>query len=264
MVNDHGQTTHADASHVTCSSFDPVAESSRGRTYAEECLMKAACGAVILAGFFFLGTIVAFSQAEPDPWLILASGEKGAINAQTRRSDLVRVFGASNVVDQDVDVGEGETEPGTIVFPKDPQRSIEILWNDAEKKAEPSTLTIRGNKSHWKTVQDISLGTSLKQLELLNGKAFHMSGYGWDYSGTVTSWDKGTLARDLGEFGPGREHGRVILRLTCDVTRAETTTEEEDMQVVGDRDFSSTHAVLQKVNPCVGEMVWVFPAKAKN
>lgn len=213
----------------------------------------------ILGGFFFLGTIPGVSQVQPDPWLILAGGENGAIHAHTTRKDLVRMYGAANVVDEEADVGEGDMEIVTIVFPKDPKRSIEILWKDPDKKDEPSSLTIRGNKSRWKAMHEISLGTSLKQLERLNGKPFHMSGYGWDYSGTIMSWDNGTLAQDLGKFDPhGGEHGRVILRLTCGVTGTEPTSKEENLQVQGDRDLSSNNPVLQKMNPCVGEMVWVF------
>jgi len=205
----------------------------------------------------------AYAQTESDPWLILPSGETGSINARTTRADLVRTYGAANVVDQNVDVGEGDMETVTIVFPNAPRRSIEIQWNPLNR---PGQLTIRGNESRWKTVHGISLGTSLKQLESINGKAFHMSGYGWDYAGTVMSWDNGLLAQGLGEFDPGRgEQGRVILRLDfCRTTTSNPTTHEEDLQVAGDRDFPSSHPVLQKMNPCVGEMVWVFPESSKH
>ena len=66
-----------------------------------------------LARFAFLATTLGFGQAAPDPWLILASGERGSINAHTSRQDLVRMYGAANVVDQDVDIGEGEMQSGT-------------------------------------------------------------------------------------------------------------------------------------------------------
>jgi len=219
----------------------------------------------VVAAFILLAFPLS-GQVASDPWLILADGKQGSINAHTTRQDLVRAYGANNVVDRDVDVGEGEVEPGTVLFPSDPERSIEILWNDVEKKSDPSSLTIRGSKSRWKALHGVSLGTTLKQLERLNGRPFHMAGYGWDYSGTVLSWDKGTLTRDLGQFDPqeGVEHGRVVLRLNCDTPSAEPLTKEEDMQITGDRDLSSNHPALQKWNPCVSEMVWVFPEKTKN
>jgi hypothetical protein len=65
-------------------------------------------------------TMLGFGQAAPDPWLILDSGERGPINVHTTREDLVRTFGAANVVDQDVDIDEGEIVVGTFLFPKDP------------------------------------------------------------------------------------------------------------------------------------------------
>lgn len=217
-----------------------------------------------LAAFLFTVSASAFGQTQPDPWLILTTGEKGSINLRTTKQDLVRMYGKSNVVDRDVYLGEGESEPGTILFPNDPERSIEILWKDPEKKSEPESLTIRGNKSRWRTLHGISLGTSLKQLEHFNGKPFSMSGYGWDYSGTIMSWNQGMLAQDLGEFDSQvSEHGRILLRLTCNATTAGSMTHEEDTQVEGDRDLSSDLPVLQKMNPCVGEMVWVFP-RMKN
>jgi hypothetical protein len=221
---------------------------------------------LVLVATIFLLTVSAFGQDKPsDPWLLFAKGDRGSINTKTTRQDLVRLYGAKNVVDGDLELGEGETESGTVLFPNDPERSIEILWNDTKTKAEPSSLTIRGTRSLWKTLHDISLGTSLKQLEQFNGKPFHMSGYGWDYSGTVMSWDEGALAHDLGEFDrSGIENGRIILRMTCSTPNAEPITKDENNQIQGDRNFSSGHPVLQKMNPCVGEMVWIFPANTKN
>lgn len=220
----------------------------------------------VIAAFILPLALFVSGQVASDPWLILADGNQGSINVHTTRQDLVRMYGANNVVDRDVDVGEGEEEPGTILFPSDPERSIAILWNDEQNKTNPSSLTIRGNKSRWKALHDISLGTTLKQLERLNGEPFHMAGYDWDYSGTVLSWDNGTLTVDLGQFDPKERalHGRVILRLDCDTASMKRLTEEESMQVMGDRNFSSAHPVLQKMNPCVSEMVWVFPRKAKD
>jgi hypothetical protein len=209
-----------------------------------------------LAGFVFLATMPGFGQAAADPWLILVSGEKGAINAHTTRQDLVRIYGASNVVDKDVDVSEEETEAGTVVFPKDPQRSIEIRWKDPDKKTLPAFVQIEGDTSRWKTVHNISLGTTLKELERLNGRPFHLAGFGWDYSGTVSSWNKGSLAAEL-----DGEHGHLLLRLG---PPADThVPEEEQSQVLGDSDFSSDHPVMQKLNPKVYQIMWGFPSPAK-
>jgi hypothetical protein len=72
------------------------------------------------------------------------------------------MYGAANVVDQEVDAGEGETDLATILFPSDPQRSIEIFWKDPDKKTAPSSATIRGKRaggmlcmgSRWELLQE--------------------------------------------------------------------------------------------------------------
>jgi len=208
------------------------------------------CGLSILTGFVLLGSTAAFGQAAADPWPILPGGEKGSINVHTTRRDLVRMYGAANVVDRDISLGEGETAPGTVIFPKDPQRAMEIVWKDPDKEAEPDSLTIRGCSSRWRTLHNVSLGASLKELEKLNGQQFHLAGFDWDYSGTITSWDNGALAAEF-----NGKHGRVIFRFSCS---GAPTTEDEQSQVMGDRDFSSSHPVMQKINPGVGEIVWLF------
>src|SRR5450432_2161785 len=134
--------------------------------------MKAADRGCILSGFFLLGMALGVGQATPDQWLLLASSEKGAIDGHTTREELVRVYGKANVVDRDVDVGEGETEHETIIFPNDPKRSIEILWQDPEKKTRPTSAQVQGEASLWKAPHGISLGTSLKQLEQFKGRPF--------------------------------------------------------------------------------------------
>lgn len=219
--------------------------------------MRATSGASLLTGFFFLGTALVLSQAAPDPWLLFASRDKGAINGQTTRADLVRVYGKANVVDRDVDVGEGETEAGTVIFPNDPKRSIEILWKDPDKKTRPSSAQIQGQASLWKAPHGISLGTSLQQLEQFNGRPFHMAGFAWDYSGTVTSWENGSLATDL-----DGEHGRVFVRL--DYGPGTSVSQEEQNQVMGDGDFPSNHPVMQKLNPVAYQIIWVFPSQAQD
>ena len=89
-------------------------------------------------------SVCAFGQGEADPWLIVPNGDAGPISFRASRADLVQRYGAANVVDQEVGVGEGDTDTATVLFPKDPERRIEILWQDREKEAYPSSVTISG------------------------------------------------------------------------------------------------------------------------
>jgi len=100
-----------------------------------------------LIGFLILTSLLVSGTPPSDAWLIVLGGTNGAITASTTRRDLVRRYGEASVSDQDVDIGEGETEPGTVLFPHDSHRSIDILWKDPETKLSPKCLTIRGGAS---------------------------------------------------------------------------------------------------------------------
>jgi hypothetical protein len=140
--------------------------------------------------------MTAFGQAQADPWLIVPSGEQGSINARTTRQDLVRLYGPSNVVDQDIDVGEGDIETATVLFPNNPKRMVEILWQDQQKQAYPNSVIIYGKASRWHTVHGISLGMSYSELARLNGKPFAIS-WGTCEGNVVASWEGGQLDKDL-------------------------------------------------------------------
>ena len=141
----------------------------------------------IRMAFAVLVTIPAFGQAAADRWLILASGDGGSINAHTTREELVRAYEGSNVTEQNVDVGEGEIEPETVLFANDPECRIEILWRDPEKETEPASLSIRGKKSLWHAGHGITLGTSVNELEHANGRPFDFAlvNDGTDQAGDV-------------------------------------------------------------------------------
>jgi hypothetical protein len=158
--------------------------------------------ALLFTGLAFLATISAFGQTANDPWLILASGEKGSINLHTTRKDLIRAYGASNVTDQDADVGEGEMQPLTVLFAGDPQRRIELLWKDPGKKTEPAFATIRGRASRWHAVHGISLGTTLPELERINGRPFRfaLTNDGTDMAEEHISWQGGLLEKTFKEM----------------------------------------------------------------
>ena len=227
------------------------------------CFRRAYAPAYRLAvvGLFLVAiSASALGQTEADRWCIVLRGRKSPINAQTTHADLVRLYGADNVVDQDIGVGEGETEPGTAIFPKNPKRTIEILWKDPKKKTSPASARIAGSISQWKTVHGISLGTSLKELEGFNGRPFHLAGLGWDYAGTVLSWDQGELRKDLGESEDN--FGQVVVRL--EAIAGSDVSEAEQLQVSGEHTYSSDHPVMQKLNPRVYEIIWVFPVSVKN
>lgn len=190
-------------------------------------------------------------QTTDQSWVISLESTGSSISSHTSREDLVRRFGAAHVIDRDIDIGEGETEAGTIVFPDEANREIEILWRDKNAKVSVKRAQIQGKASLWKAPRGISLGTCMKDLEGLNQKPFELFGFSWDYSGTVSSWEDGALDKDLSR------KGRVIVRLEYSPEHPGVTDDEVN-QVQGDAVFSSRHPVMQKLNPCAYQIIWSF------
>src|SRR5262249_11674111 len=62
----------------------------------------------------------------------------------------------------------------TILFPKDPKRRLEVLWQNEAGRSDIATIAITG-QSQWKGPKGLHLGLALAALEKLNGKPFKLS-----------------------------------------------------------------------------------------
>lgn len=189
-----------------------------------------------------------WGQATRNDWIIVPGVRVGPVNAATTEQDLHRIFGAAAVKSVSVEVGEGFQEPGTVVFDGDVNRVLQILWTESAPKV-PSTIrvcTVAATACRWHSASGVTMHTDLKTLEKVNGRPFPMSGFGWDYSGTVTEWGGGKL---------DSARGRLLVRLQEDDKKL---TRKEINSVQGDKGFSSADPVMQKMNPRVYEMILDF------
>ncbi len=177
-------------------------------------------------------------------WLVVPGERVGPIRASTTKSELVAMFGADAVRDAEINLGEGDHAPGTLIYPNDQTRSLAIVWESGYVKVCYGLDWYGKKKCRWKTEQGISIGTTLKDLEKLNGRPFKMAGFGWDYSGVVHSWEGGKLSGLLGKGG-------VCLMLG---TRRGGRLTPEEGQMQGDGDYPSSDQALQKLNPRVYSM----------
>lgn len=186
--------------------------------------------------------------------LLIVPGERvGPITAATSERMLETLFGAENVEPADVQLGEGFTAPGTVIYPDDAARRIEVVWQDSARTV-PKEVRLTGDSSVWRTPECISLGSTLKEIERLNGVPFPLYGFAWDYGGTIRDCGGGRL-KMLGSVNPedARVLGRlVVLSLEPDI---EARKRPEYEQVIGDRFFSSGHSAMQALNPRVYQMI---------
>lgn len=189
--------------------------------------------------------------ASASRWLILPGGAAGGtLDRSTSESSLIRQFGPANVIPHPFDLGEGETRPGTELFPHDPLRRIEILWSNPVERKAPEKFQISGDRSLWHTVHGITLGTTLKYLQALNGRPFRLAGLAFDYSGTVVTWSSGRLQSD---FGMNRGTCWVWIRLDRAIPASQSGAYRS---IMGDGVFSSSLPLMQRLNPAAYNIIW--------
>lgn len=175
-------------------------------------------------------------RASEHDWLIVPGQRAGAIHAASTEEQLIGAYGAAVQAGR-IELGEGETAPGTVLFGADSLHRLEVLWQDTIARARPARLVLRGTMSQWQLPAGISLGTTLRALEHHNGRDFVLAGFGWDYGGVILDWRDGALARKL----PG-----VKLYLDPGARQYETPAYRE---VLGDRDYRSSIPAMQTLNP---------------
>lgn len=161
--------------------------------------------------------------------------------ADAEAAKLAEQFGAANVVDAQVTGFDDLPRAGTVLFPDDPTRRIEILWRDETSKRRPSAVFVRSEQSRWETVSGVRVGADLRTLERMNGLPFRVGGFRTERSGHVLSWEGGWLA----PLPSGICQPLVILQ-----------PEDDDpnglfRQVAAGSSYASGHPALQKLNPRV-------------
>lgn len=179
-------------------------------------------------------------------WLIEPGKRVGQITGSTTLADLERLYGKANVKAGPVPGPEGTTLQGAVLFPKDAHRTLTVIWKERSSPATAANVRMSGKETLWHTAEGITLGTTLKELEQLNGGPFTLSGFDWDYGGTILSWgDRGKL-RDRFQ-----SKGGLVLRLAP----AKSVPQGIYEQVMGDQTFSSNTPAMHHVNPTVSEII---------
>ena len=198
------------------------------------------------------------SAAPTNDWTIVPGKRVGPITALTTRADLTTIFGLKNVIDEDVTLSDEGSEPGTIVFKDQADASLTITWNDDRPDPRIEVivfcLALSGlpSKCRWHTAEGITFGTTLKHLQALNGGNFAILGFGWDYGGTVTSWQGGRLDKlktNCGSFN---------VRLDPPPATPSDTRAAAIEQVEGDREFTSAEPAMEALDPQVSYMSFSF------
>ena len=112
----------------------------------------------------------------------------------------------------DVDGPDNSKIMASVLFPRDPQRRLEMLWNNTSSRSGTQVIVING-KSNWAAPRGVKLGTQLAAVEKLNGKPFKLTAFGADGS-TAADWQERRAAQ-----APGRLQDRHALRRRSEARR---------------------------------------------
>ncbi|WP_373532018.1 hypothetical protein [Vampirovibrio sp.] len=182
-------------------------------------------------------------------WLIEPGSRIGPITATSTLADLQQWFGPGNVKVSPIPGPEGTTFEGVYVYPNEPSKTLALIWKEGSHPQTVAIAQLSGTQSLWYTQEGVSLGTRLRTLEQLNQGAFTLSGFDWDYGGTVLSWG------DSGKLRPRfQQNGSLVVRLSLPPEASSPAHQKAALQVAGDQTFSSSHPAMQTLNPLVTQI----------
>ena len=166
----------------------------------------------------------------------------GAFAKDSNHLKLAQAFQAKNVEYGEVAGAGGTKLNASILFPKDPKRHLEVLWNDEAARSDTSLIVITG-QSTWTGPKGLRLGLTLAALEKLNGKPFKLSGFDQPDGSAVIDWQGGALASLPGGC-------KVGIKLAPDHKAA-----ADALAAAAGKEFVSNDAKIRAVKPTVAEIL---------
>ena len=126
-----------------------------------------------------------------DPWLIIPGKSVGFITANSTTKDLSRIYGEEKVRSSlKCFLMEGMFHPCILLF-ENTDREMRIILG------ERRYVEIHGD-TRWHTSEGIHIGSTVYELEYLNGEEFEFSEFNaCGPEGYISSWREGKLASSL-------------------------------------------------------------------
>jgi hypothetical protein len=169
---------------------------------------------------------------------IIPGQRVGPVTAATSRADLVEIYREAALTDQPIAMGEGTTEPGTIVD-LGPEDQFAIVWTDANQTAP---LLVKDFGPNWQTPEGIGVGIPYAILESVLG-SFKLYGFAWDYEGSLV-----LEGSNLDQY-----YGDLLLRVRPTETAIKAHADAYQA-VMGDALYSSDDPNLDPLDLSVDEM----------
>ncbi|MFN6567371.1 hypothetical protein [Dendronalium sp. ChiSLP03b] len=193
------------------------------------------------------------AKSQPLTDTLIVPGERvGPVTRTTTKQDLVKLFGASHLVDKTISGAEGigsfaatqvNLNQGRCLTTSRCASTLLVVWSD---KTRTKPLDVRNLGSAWKTREGIGVGTPLSELRQKLGN-FKLFGLAWDYGGTILL-DSSRLSK---------YQGKLILRVDTAANAADKYP--HDYQAVsGDRTFSASNPHWKPLGVRLAEIIVVL------
>jgi hypothetical protein len=179
-----------------------------------------------------------------EPARVVACGGNFAKNSGHLR--LAQSFGVHNVEYTEVAGDDGSTLMASVLFPTDPKRRLEVLWDDDAQRSGTRMIVIDG-QSTWSAQKGVHLGLPLAALEKLNGKPFKLMGFQPNGMAIVSDWNGGAL-------GSLTDGCRVGVQLKPDPKAPAGALDAAS----GDKEFASGDPAIKAAKPTVGEIIVAY------
>ena len=166
----------------------------------------------------------------------------GAFGKDSSHIRLAQEFGTQNIAFAEVEGPNNTKLMASVVFPKDPQRRIEVLWRNNTSRTGLQVIAING-KSGWSAPRGLRLGMQLAAIEKINGKPFTITGFGTEGASTA-DWQGGALSKLPGDCKMG-------LRLTMD----QRAPQEARTQAAAAKELQSSEPGARAVRASVVEIL---------
>jgi hypothetical protein len=170
----------------------------------------------------------------------------GAFAKHSDHLKLAQSYGVHNVDFTEVSGDDGSTLMASVLFPNDPKRRLEVLWDDDTERSGTRMIVIAG-QSTWTAQKGVHLGLPLAALEKVNGKPFKLMGFEKDGMAIVSDWNGGAL-------GLLTDGCKVGVQFKPDAKASARTLDAAS----GDKEFASSDPAIRAANPTVGEIIVAY------
>jgi hypothetical protein len=167
----------------------------------------------------------------------------GVFAKDSSHAKLTTVFGADTVDWTEVAGPESTRLNASVIFPRDPKRRLEVLWNSEDSRSDTQLIVING-QSTWVAPDGLKLGLPIAAIEKINKHPFKIRAFSGEDGGRVTDWNGGALASLPGGC-------KVSVRFVPDPK----SKAQPQGDLASDKEILSNNPALKTVAPKAAEIV---------